>query len=314
MALASVFFCAFDGVTASAQDAADTGNLRWDLSRPEYDPPETPGWARVTVPEWVKPFKGKNGLPDPWHSMPGSTCSGVVAGIDLYQANHFVAYRPETAGFIYEDYTPLDAGYEPGALPEFERVVKQYTDPEMTETQKALNLLKVALPAVFRHPTMPPLSDEYAKPNRNLMDEDLLASSAGPCNEQARVFIRLCQVAGLQARMVHLFGQAHTLAEFYADGRWVMADVSFHFVPRDDEGNLLSAADCHDRGPGQRAYAESKRRRLQKMAEMSAAELNVSTESLERRRKQWQRFDADRIANSEEIYFGVINYPLPPTN
>ena len=66
-------------------------------------------------------------------------------------------YRPETAKYLYTDYTPKDAGYVTGRLPGYERVVAQYTDPGMSDTDKALALLTHAMPAVFRHVGVPPL-------------------------------------------------------------------------------------------------------------------------------------------------------------
>ena len=59
----------------------------------------------------------------------------------------------------------------------------------------------------------------------------LLKSGAGWCNEQAHVFVRLCQVADIPAHMVFLFyadnRSGHVVAEFHADGRWAMADTSW---------------------------------------------------------------------------------------
>ena len=298
-----------------------TGGLRWDLSEAEYDPPDTPGWARVSVPDNIKPYKGKNGLPQ-WHPIyqrPGSTCGGAVAGIDRYQANHYVVYRDETAEFIYNEYTPLDAGYIPGTLPGYERVVEQYTDASMSETEKALALLKDALPDVSRHPGAPPLFGGPVAPDRALMDEELLSSGGAWCNEQARVYIRLCQVAGLQGRLVHLGGQSHTTAEVHADGQWILVDVSFHFVARDENGRLLSAAECHDRGPGQRAWAEAKKARYRQIAEMPDEWLNVQdAEHGERVRQTYRdRGSQERLealAVSDEVFFSVINNPLPSSS
>jgi len=112
-------------------------------------------------------------------------------------------------------------------------------------------LLTRAMPALLRHPGIPPLG-RPVPPDRNLDDEALLESGSGWCNEQARVFIRLCQVMGIPARMIHLFGQNHTIAEFYAEDRWIMADTSYFFAVPGKDGTWLSAAACHDRGEGQR--------------------------------------------------------------
>ncbi len=293
--------------------------MRWDLNKPEYDgSPHTPEWARVPVPERFRPFQGKNGLPH-WansYQNPGSTCGGAVAGIDLYHANFYIVYRPETADFIYNEYTPADAGYKKGTLPRFEQLVKKYTEPGMTDTEKAIALLKKALPAEFRHSGTPPYYGSRIPPDRALMDEDLLASGGGWCNEQARVFIRLCQVAGMQGRIVHLGGQSHTTAEFYADGQWVLVDVSYYAVSRDERGNLLSAAEGHDRGTGQLGWARSLQRSVSRSLKMSAEEANSDPEQWENRRKSlYNRFVSEnsvleRAAN-DRFYFSVINTPLP---
>ena len=289
--------------------------LKWDLSEEIYTPDDIPPWVLVEVPDWVKPFQGKNGSPEPWYSMPGSTCRGNVQGIDRYQANHYIVFRPETEKYLYDleaGYTPADVGYVPGTLPAYERIVDKYTHSEMTDTEKALALLMVAMPDILRHPDMPPLPDARVQPDRNLLDEPLLESGAGWCNEQARVYIRLCQVAGIQARLIHLFGQSHTVAEFLADGQWVMVDASWYFVARDEDGKLLSAADCHDQGAGQRAYADAKHQRFQQLLGMSDEQLNIPEARSQRLRRVWQNFDAEKLAERQDLAFGVMNTPLPP--
>mgnify|MGYP001389460141 CR=1 FL=1 len=87
-----------------------------DLSHPEYDPPDAPAWVKETVPAWVMPFRGKNGMSAPWRSVPGPFAPGV-RGLDRYQANQFVCYRPETAKYLYTEYTPLEVHYREGTLP-----------------------------------------------------------------------------------------------------------------------------------------------------------------------------------------------------
>lgn len=283
-----------------------------DLSGPDFNPSDCPAWAKENLPAWLAPFEGKNGLPSAW--KPRAMLASSVKGLDRYQANHFVYYCPKTADYLDRDYTSLAVGYKPGTLPAFERLAAKYGAGAKSDTAKAVALLQ-AMPQFFRHPTMPPLG-ESVKPDRNLLDEELLATDCGWCNEQARVFIRLCQVSGIPARMIHMFGQGHTVAEFYAEGRWAVADASNFFVvpapnTKVEDGKLLSAADCHDRGPGQRAYAEAKRRRMQEMAAMSDAELGFK--DAERARKWRERdtvIDVDELA-AREIGFGVINYPLP---
>ncbi len=293
--------------------------LRWNLDKPEYTgTPLTPEWAYVPTPEWVRPFQGKNGMPH-WTSVyqqPGSTCGGAVGGIDLYHANFYIVYRPETADYIYSEYTPADAGYVPGTLPLFERVAARYVTPEMTAEQILEALLKQALPSEFRHGGTPPYLGSRAAADRALLDEELLATGGGWCNEQARILIRLGQVMGLQGRIVHLGGQSHTTAEMLVGERWVLVDVSYYAIARDDTGNLLSAADCHDRGPGQRAWAKSLQRAVSRSLAMDAAAANCDPDVWEQRRENLrQRYVADEaveaLATNDKLYFMVMNTPLP---
>lgn len=285
----------------------------FDLTAPDFNPPDCPAWARQTLPAWLTPYVGKNGLPAQWR--PRNMLGSSVRGIDRYQANQFVYYRAETAAYLDKEYTPLVVNYKIGTFPGYENLAAQYATGAQSGTARAMALL-LAMPKFFRHPTMPPLGVP-ARPDRGLDDEPLLASGSGWCNEQARVFIRLCQVSGIPARMVHLFGQNHTVAEFFADGRWALADTSNFFVVPDPAAangsglRLLSAAQSHDRGPGQRAYAEARQRRGREMLAMTDAELGFTTSAQATKwREAEARLSVDELAQ-REIGFGVMNVPLP---
>ena len=55
-------------------------------------------------------------------------------------------------------------------------------------------------------------------------------------------------MAGIPARLIFLFysdNDGHVIAEFYADGRWCMADSSWGCVFPGADGKLMSAAQCH---------------------------------------------------------------------
>jgi hypothetical protein len=294
----------------SALSQLDTA-MKHDLFDVDYSPTDCPDWAKEDLPRWLLPHVGKNGAPAEYRDKAGPFSTNV-RGIDRYQANWFIMHNPQTAQFIYEQYTPQQVGYVPGTLPGYERISQKYTAGLSSDTDKAIALL-MALPELVRHPSMPPLGPS-TRSDRNLDDEALLASGQGWCNEQARVFIRLCQVNNIPARMIHLFGQNHTIAEFYADGRWALADASIFFVARGKDGKLLSAAQCHDQGEGQRAYALAKQAAMRKLAELPDAELGRTPEQAERYRQSAANFDAERLATRTDLVFGVINYPLPVTS
>jgi len=271
---------------------------------PETDPPETPAWARENLPSWVAPFVGKQGLPDPWPQKKGPLGS-ATSGIDRWQANHFIVYRPETAAYLYQQYTPTKVAYRRGSLPAYEKVVEKYARGDATDRQKAMALLK-SLADVCRHPTIPPLGPRV-RADRGLLDEDLLKSGGGFCNEQARVFVRLCQVAGIPARMVFLFyadnRTGHVVAEFFADGRWSMADTSWLCVFPAEDGHLLSAAEIHADEAGRQRAIAAYRARWREMLAMSDEYLGGpgARTTLEKK----------LAAPDVPGCFGVLNYPLP---
>lgn len=292
----------------------------------EYDPPDCPAWARERTPDRLVRFQGKRGLPAPWCSRPGPL-GERVAGVDRWQANHFIVHRPETADELYSTYTPLDAAYERGTLPACERVVTAMP-PTNSATACAMALLTGPLAELLPHPESPPLGPACAA-DRGLADDDaLLATGCGFCNEQARLFIRFCQIAGLPARMIYLFysdGQTgHTIAEFHADGRWAMADVSTFTVFPGEDGRLLSAAEAHDPAHADavaRTYADHRDRLLSWSDEaLVGGQFKHVADARERRSLiaeraavHRQRLEANTFSRLSKRLgsFGVLNYPLP---
>jgi len=289
---------------------------------------DCPGWAQETVPERVRPYLGRFGLPDPYPQQK-TPLGGDTAGIDLWQANHFVAYHKDTAEYLYRDYSPTTVAYRNGTLPSYERLVARYTAGCTGDRQKALALLKQAMPKAILHPSIPPYGP-MCPPDRAAGDEELLKSGKGWCNEQARVFARLCQVAGIPARIIFLFYSdkkgGHVIAEFHADGRWCMADSSWCCVFPDAGGRLMSAAECHLDGPHKLLAGKAYWQRVQEVLAWSdelliGAQFTHIQDPRERARQVAQAAERARTglrsktaeAMGEELWaFGVMNYPLPP--
>ena len=289
-----------------------------DLTHPDFDPPDCPAWAKEELPPWILPYRGRNGLPSPWNERKYAMAMSV-RGVDRYHANQFVVYRPETARYLYTDYTPLEVHYRAGLLPSYEKLAAEVTSPDQSPREKAVNLL-VRGASRLRHPIMPPCGPNVSG-DRNCDDESLLQSGIGPCNEQTRVFIRLCQVCGIPARLIQLFYSdftGHCVAEFHVEGGWCMADASWFCAFPDANGRLLSAADCHDRGEGQKRAGLAYYKRFQELRALTPEELGLGHETVaahgETNLQYWQRIStrsAETLA-AELYLFGVMNYPLPP--
>ena len=233
-----------------------------------------------------------------------------VAGLDLWQAHHFIVYRRETAAFLDGQYTPAKAEYPKGLFPTLEPIVARYTTAAQSDRAKAIALLTKGIAGHLLHPVAPPKGPPVAT-NRGMDDETLFASSCARCNEQARVYIRLCQIAGIPARMIYLFysdgNSGHVVAEFFADGHWCMADSTWICVFPDDNGRLLSAAELHApaaKPTVQRAYLARWTEILQHSNKPSDKQLAAGA----RRGSQGVApYKADNLGS-----FGVLNYPLPP--
>jgi hypothetical protein len=283
-----------------------------DLNHPDYNPSDCPTWAKERLPDYIRAFCGRNGLPPALRDEVGPLAPGV-RGIDRYQANQFIVYREETASFLYLGYTPTIVSYRRGLFPVFEALAEELTKGCRTDLEKALVLLFQG-GARLRHPSIPPCGPRIS-PGRNLDDESLLESGLAWCNEQARVFVRLCQVCNIPARIIQIFyadhKSGHCIAEFHAGGRWRMADASWLCVFPGPDGELLSAAECHDRGEGQRSCGLAYYRRQQELLSLPDRDLSVGgacspSDWRKRVASETAGFLADKMG-----VFGVINYPLP---
>jgi hypothetical protein len=262
----------------------------------------------------VTPYRGIRGLPDVWNqAIPGANALGT-RGIDRYQANHFVTWRPETASYLKHHYTPLDVGYRPGTFPELESIAAAAADPYDTVEGKVESLLG-GPGRSLKHPHIPPLGPSIPG-SRNMDEEEILRSGVAWCNEQARVFVRLCQTQNIPARIIHLFysqvPSGHTVAEFFTDGGWCLVDASYFIIFRDENGSPLSAADCHDQGAGQRQLGRLYAAVLQRLlSEAEALPEPARDPRLASFIKPRKHRCSPEDCSAELSFFGVMNYPLP---
>lgn len=283
-----------------------------DLDHPDFNPPDCPAWAKEDLPEHINKLRGRRGQPHPYRTREHPLALTVL-GVDRYHANQFIIYRPETEKFLYEEYTPLTVSYRKGLLPAFENLAAEVTEGCQSDTEKAVALLKQGVSRV-KHPDGAPCGP-YVLGNRNLSDDELLASGVGWCNEQARVFIRLCQVSDIPARLVHLFYSTektgHCVAEFYADGQWSLADATWLCVFPDENGNLLSAAECHDSEAGLAILGRVYFQRWQELLALSDAELNRGSAEKNAEFRKKIAIETPESLAQLHYHFALINYPLP---
>ena len=142
---------------------------------------------------------------------------GEDGGVDVEVIDGQLALTDKTADYIYSEFTPLEIRYVPGSRPMLEAVVAEVVRDGMSQREKALALMRrvrdnqdmgLARPGLFCG------GDE----------EDLLKRGANMCNEVSRLFVCLCQIAGLPARLhcAHISG--HMMTEVYTHGKWGWID------------------------------------------------------------------------------------------
>ena len=151
----------------------------------------------------------------------------------------------ETAGELYRNYTPAKVHYKPGSRPALEKIVNECVNPGLGERDKMMALLRFVRDLPERKPELP-------RDFSGGTEEEVIGRSSSYCGEQARVLVRLCQVAGMQARLVGHFSVfnmdgsilslGHGVTEILIEGRFAYVDIRGIVIERPD-GRLASAYD-----------------------------------------------------------------------
>ena len=150
----------------------------------------------------------------------------------LVDCEHFIdnqLYLCEaTAGYIYSDYTPTTVEYEKGSRPRLDETIEMLTTPQMSDFEKFLWLGRFVRDLPNRHGWSP-------MPFTGGTEEELIEKAPAMCNEQARLLVILCQVAGLPARYVGHHIGGHGVTEIYIDGSWAYYDIRGKFFLKEDK-------------------------------------------------------------------------------
>jgi hypothetical protein len=162
-----------------------------------------------------------------------------VAGIDRAQADSMVRLCPETDALLYGSaFSSRRIRYAQGSRPLLEKIVAPLQGPAGARAWRALEWTR----SIVVHPHF--LAGDL-RPDRGMAEEDLIASGRGWCNEQVRVFVALCEVMEVPARICFLFHAdgrtAHVASEALVDGRWAFHDVTYGVRVELPDGRLAEA-------------------------------------------------------------------------
>ena len=161
---------------------------------------------------------------------------GENGGVDIEVIDDQLALTAKTVEYLYSDFTPAEMHYVPGSRPMLEAVVREHVTDRMSDRDKALALMRrvrdnqdtgLANPGLFCG------GDE----------EDLLKRGALMCNEVSRLYVCLCQIAGLPARLHCSHISGHMMTEVQTDGQWGWIDPMKGMAPINDRDEPASAWD-----------------------------------------------------------------------
>ncbi len=161
---------------------------------------------------------------------------GEDGGVDVEIIAGMLLLNSKTAEYIYEgDFTPRGIAYRPGSRPLLEKTLAPILTDGMSERNKVLAIMR------------------RCRDNRDRglkggdwsggSEEELLKRGAIMCNEISRVFVCLCQVAGLRARVMCSHISGHMMAEVEVDGSWWWIDPMQGCYCLNDDGSYASTRD-----------------------------------------------------------------------
>jgi len=166
-----------------------------------------------------------------------------VRGIDREQAQGMIRLCPETEAILYGDYSPTRIRYRRGSRPALESIASKFAGDA---AERVLAAMRWTAKNVVHPHFLGPLPADRA-----LSEEGIIDSKCGWCNEQCRVFIGLCEVMNIPARLAFLFHKnsrtAHTASEVYIDGKWAFHDVTYKLRVSLPDGTFAEARELQGR-------------------------------------------------------------------
>ncbi len=143
---------------------------------------------------------------------------GEGGGVDVEIIDGQLLLTEKTEEYIYSGFTPIELKYQPGSRPFLERLLGQVVKDGMSGREKALGIMRRV-----RDNRDSGLAGQLSFDGGT--EEELVKRGASMCNEVARLFVVLAQMAGLPARCIGHHISGHMTAEVTVEGRWWWMDV-----------------------------------------------------------------------------------------
>ena len=161
-------------------------------------------------------------------------------GVEFQLRDSVVLLCPQTVDFLYTRFTPTMVRYERGSRPRIEEVVESCIGGLSGDVEKMLALMRFCRDLRKRKPPT-----DIRQPDRIFggTEEQLIDKGEDLCECLSRLFVALCQVAGIPGRIVHHVIGGHIVAEAFAENGWAYVDPTAGVYFRGTDGRLASTWD-----------------------------------------------------------------------
>jgi len=143
------------------------------------------------------------------------------SGVDFQLRNNCSLLCPQTADFLYSQFTPETACYKRGSRPVLEKIVKRLIRNLKTERERALILMRFCRDLYKKYPDRNNHDADYIFGGT---EEQLIEKGEELCECLGRLFVALCEIAGIPARYVIHISGGHIVAEAYVESKWAYID------------------------------------------------------------------------------------------
>ena len=162
--------------------------------------------------------------------------------VDRVLTARMVRLCPQTAGYLYSSFTPLDIRYTWGTRPTLEAILGSLTRSGSGADEQ------LAAIVAFTQGLGKNAEPDPKKMRFGGTEEEIIERGSDWCTDIARVACVLCQLAGLPARIVNLFDlnqaySGHVIIEAYRAGCWGALDSSTGIVYTTADGTPSSIWD-----------------------------------------------------------------------
>jgi transglutaminase-like putative cysteine protease len=152
---------------------------------------------------------------------------------------------PETAEYLYGDFTPRTVEYRPGSRPELERRVAEATAGAVAPEERVKGIAEYCLGIREKFEAVDPDGAGLEDMVFGGTEEEIIERGTDWCADLGRVACALCQVAGIPARIVNLveLGAAyggHVIIEAWRDGAWGAVDPLHEIVYTHPDGRPVA--------------------------------------------------------------------------